>query len=703
MPTILSSFRFRLFSAVLLITFNAPHVSALETLKSTQKQRNATVEILNTLDARHFVDMDVDDQLSARFLKAYIEKLDPSKSFFLQSDINEFNKKRFLLDDEIKKGVNNTGFTIYQRFKERISQRLTKVISSLKNNTIDTDYSIDEEIVTDAEVANWPQSDKEANELWRKRIKSFFLAQKLAEEDYEKTRKDLVKRYEGQLDRIEKNKAEDVYEIYINSFTELYDPHTNYLSPRSSESFSIRMSLSLEGIGAVLQTEDEYTKVVRIVTAGPAAKQGQLKPADRIIGVAQGNGEMVNVVGWRLDDVVDLIRGPKDSIVRLNTLSSNAADTTPRIIRIKRDKVKLEDQAAQKAIIELKDENGKLFKIGVIDIPAFYLDFEAFVKRNPNYRSTTKDVNRLLYELQREGVDGVIVDLRDNGGGSLYEATSVTDLFIDKGPVVQIGKDDKKQSNFSQNNARYQGPLVVLINRLSASASEIFAGAIQDYQRGIIVGSQSFGKGTVQTLTPLKSQGELKITESKFYRVSGGSTQHRGVIPDILMPELINTKEVGESSYDTALAWSKTAPVIYNRYFSLNRLLEPLTTKHEGRITSNPDFVYMNEQKDLLNSLNANKTVSLNEKKRLKEKQRIENISLGIENKRRKAKGLTAFESYEALKDNNEKENDKRAAAAGTTVIDTSDDAILKEAGYILKDYVDLLTTPNNRVAAGQK
>jgi carboxyl-terminal processing protease len=372
------------------------------------------------------------------------------------------------------------------------------------------------------------------------------------------------------------------------------------------------MSLSLEGIGAVLQIEDGYTKVVRIVTAGPADKQGQLNASDKISGVAQGeDGEMVNVIGWRLDEVVELIRGPKDSIVRLEVISSSGTESAEKIIQIKREKVKLEDQAAQKAIINI-EENGQLFKVGVINIPTFYLDFEAYRNRDKNYRSTTKDVHRLLSELEAENVDGIIVDLRNNGGGSLYEATAVTDLFIDKGPVVQIGKDGgKKQSDFSQNNAKYRGPLVVLINRLSASASEIFAGAIQDYNRGLIVGSQSFGKGTVQTLKPLKSQGELKITESKFYRVSGESTQHRGVIPDISMPELIDTKEVGESSYDTALSWSKTQPVRHGTYFSLENILTLLNNKHRERIQHNPDFIYLNEQKALLKHINTRKVVSL--------------------------------------------------------------------------------------------
>lgn len=661
-------------------------------VKSTSSQQKATLEIVKTLDQRHFVDLQINDELSARFLDNYIERLDPSKSFFLQSDIDDFKGQQFLLDDELKKGSNSIGFSIYSRLAKRMSTRLTQLIESLENTPPPTDFTKDEKLVIDADERQWAQNTKEADEYWRKRVKSYFLAQKLSDEDAEESRTKLIKRYRDQHDRLLKNSPEDIYETYINAFTELYDPHTNYFSPRSSESFSIRMSLSLEGIGAVLQLEDGYTKVVRIVTAGPADKQGQLKASDKISGVAQGkDGEIVNVVGWRLDEVVELIRGPKDSFVRLEVVSSGLNDESTKIIQIKRDKVKLEDQAAQKAVIDL-EQDGQTFKVGVINIPTFYLDFEAYRKRDPNYRSTTKDVNRLISELEAENVDGIVVDLRNNGGGSLYEATAVTDLFIDKGPVVQIGKDGgRKISDLSKNNARYRGPLVVLINRLSASASEIFAGAIQDYSRGLVVGSQSFGKGTVQTLTPLKSQGELKITESKFYRVSGESTQHRGVIPDVSMPELIDTKEVGESSYDTALAWSKTQPVPHGSYFSLSGILASLSTKHQQRISQNPDFVYLNERKTLLEQVNIKKAISLKEDDRIKEKNLLEKNSLAIENKRRKVKGLAVYADFAAYQDASEKENEKRAAQAGTTTIDTEDDAILNEAGYILKDFIQLL------------
>jgi carboxyl-terminal processing protease len=657
------------------------------------KNQDITLEIIRKLDRKHFLSLDVDNALSSKFLDNYLDKLDSNKAFFYQSDIDEINQYRDRLDDQLKDGDNTAGFVIYQRFKQRLSERLEKVIDLLQNDSVTFDFSKDESIEDNAENKVWLTSAKEGDEYWRKRIKSFLLSQKISGESPDKARKQLIKRYENQLVRISKNSDDDVYEIYINAFAELYDPHTSYLAPRTAENFIINMSLSLEGIGAVLQTEDEHTKVVRLVTGGPAHKQGQLQAADRITGVAQGDeGDVVDVIGWRLDEVVSLIRGPKDSIVRLQVNPSDAAQKGLKEIRIKRDKVKLEDQAAQKAILTLPGENGSEFKVGVINIPTFYVDFEAYNNRDPNYRSTTKDVLRLLGELEAEGIDGLLLDLRNNGGGSLREATSLTDLFIGKGPVVQIGNGTRNNAEFSRSEPYYRGPLVVMINRLSASASEIFAGAIQDYQRGLIVGSQSFGKGTVQSLTPLDSKGDIKITESKFYRVSGDSTQHRGVIPDISFPELLDDKEIGESSYETALAWSKTRPVKYSQYLPIPQLLAPLEESHSSRILNDPDFLYLTEQKNLFDQFGSRTLISLNEKVRLKEKNGFEQATLTLENNRRKSKGLKVFVNYEKFKESNDEKNTQRAAKAGTTVIDTEEDAMLKEAGYILKDFSGLLS-----------
>lgn len=701
----LKAFRFGIIA--ILIMFAAAFTYALQKepndlARNHQNSPDLTKEILDILSERHFLTLPLDDELSSKLLDNYIGRLDPNKAFFYQSDITEFDRYRGILDDQLKKGDDSAGFVIYDRFKQRIEDRLQKVISLLQNDSTKFDFTIDESINTDSRNNTWLVSADDGDRYWHKRIKSFLLSQKLSGDTPEVSRKQLEKRYVNQLARVQKSTDDEVYEIYINSLTELYDPHTSYLAPRTAENFNINMSLSLEGIGAVLQTEDEHTKVVRVVTGGPAQKQGELRAADKITAVAQGDdGELIDVIGWRLDEVVQLIRGPKDSIVRLQIIpTSDSPQKGTKYIRIKRDKVKLEDQAAQKAVFTV-ERDGIPYKVGVINIPAFYLDFEAYRNRDPNFRSTTRDVLRLLIELEKEEVDGVVIDLRNNGGGSLQEATTLTDLFIDKGPVVQIGRGDSDNSTTeSRFNAHYRGPLVVMINRLSASASEIFAGAIQDYRRGLIVGSQSFGKGTVQSLTPLKARGDLKITESKFYRVSGDSTQHRGVIPDISFPELLDVETIGESSYDTALVWSKTKAVTYSQYLPIASAVPALTSKHEMRVGRDPDFVYLTEQKKLLDSFSDKKIVSLNESVRLKEKSSFEQATLILENNRRSNKNLPLFSTYEAFSASNEVKNTQRAAKAGTTVIDVDEDAMLKEAGNILKDFSELLSTSRKKEVA---
>ena len=393
---------------------------ALTIPEKSNKNQDVTLEILKKLEDKHFVDLTLDDALSERFLINYLERLDPNKTFFYQSDIDEFKKYKFKLDDYLKLGDNRIGFIIYSRFKKRLEDRLNKVITLLKDESTQFNFDKNETISNDPDNADWLSSPAAADDYWRKRIKLFLLSQKLSGETLEEARSQLIKRYTNQLSRVGKNSHDDVYEMYINAFAELYDPHTSYLAPRTAENFNINMSLSLEGIGAVLQTEDEYTKVVRLVTGGPAFKQGDLKAADRILGVAQGQeGEIVDVVGWRLDEVVSLIRGRKDSIVRLQVDPADSTQKATKIISIKRDKVKLEDQAAQKAIFTLTTDNKQTFKIGVINIPAFYIDFKAYRQRDPNYRSTTRDVLKLLRELEKQGVDGIVLDLRNNGGGSL--------------------------------------------------------------------------------------------------------------------------------------------------------------------------------------------------------------------------------------------------------------------------------------------
>ena len=666
-------------------------VTAEKAIEPTKMQSVTTKKLVEMLSSRHYREQAVDDALSQAFLEKYLASLDPARMFFLAADVEEFLKHKNKFDDDFKSGDLAYGFTIYERYRQRLTDRLEKVVAALSDPKVKFSFDKDELVEIDREKSPWPITAKEANELWDKRLRLSLLNQKLSGKEPEKARETLLKRYQNQLKRVAQQSAADVYESMINSLTLLYDPHTNYFSPRTSENFNINMSLSLEGIGAVLQSEDEHTKVVRLVAGGPAHKQGQLKPTDRIVGVGQGDkGEVVDVVGWRLDEVVDLIRGKKGTIVRLEVLTEKDES---RFVSIKRDQVKLEDQAAQKAILDVT-ENGKTHKVGVIDIPAFYIDFKAARAGDPNYRSTTRDVARLVSELKADGVEGIVLDLRNNGGGSLQEATQLTDLFIDQGPVVQIRSSDGRvaRDHRAYSSALYSGPLVVLINRLSASASEIFAGAIQDYQRGLVVGSQSFGKGTVQLLTRMP-EGELKLTESKFYRVSGESTQHRGVVPDIHLPIIVNHDDVGESAYDNALPWDTIHAAAHARYFDFSNILPSLTKKHNERIKDNPDFIFIKEQFALSNKNSERTHISLNEKTRNQEKKAVEEEALAIENKRRIAKKETPFKDVQAYKDFQEAEEKERDANYGSkdSQIDVKDDALLTEAGFILLDLATAL------------
>ncbi|WP_317928739.1 carboxy terminal-processing peptidase [Halioxenophilus sp. WMMB6] len=680
----------KLFVSVLLGAIAINACAKPEPIRITESQSQTLAEIIDTLSSKHYRVQRVNNNLSEKYYENLLSNLDPSKAFFLASDINGFDRYKTKLDDHLREGDLSPGYEIYNTYRDRVESRLEQVIGLLEDPKTQFDFSIDESIELDRDKSGkWFESKSAADEYWRKRIKSAVLNLVLADKSVDEAKETLVRRYSNQLKRLSQQDQQDVFEILINSLTEIYDPHTSYFSPRSEENFTINMSLSLEGIGAVLQTEDEYTKVVRIVTAGPADKQGDLKAADRIVAVGQGKeGELVDVVGWRLDEVVSLIRGPKDSVVRLQIIPADgASESDTKVIAITRNKVKLEEQAAKKAVFEVPDGAGGTIKLGVIDIPAFYLDFEGYRRREPDYKSTTNDVRKLLDELEAEHVDGVILDLRNNGGGSLTEATMLTDLFIDAGPVVQIRETNQEISrrNRSRHKAIYRGPLIVMVNRLSASASEIFAGAIQDYNRGLIVGTQSFGKGTVQTLTQMH-EGQLKITESKFYRVSGDSTQHRGIIPDITLPQIIDPEEVGESTYDTALEWDQIHPVRHDKYIDFSAVLPLLRTQHDKRSASNPDMQFINAQYELAKHYRDKPTLSLNKAIRMKEKEDRETELLQLENKRRQAKGEPILKTIDDVTEEQADESDEFTGVD----IDTEKDALLIESGNILADYIRL-------------
>ena len=521
-------------------------------LQPDREQVIASLNVVELLKRHHYNKPPLDDARSAKIYEGYLKMLDPARSYFTAADIAQFDRWQKKFDDLLKSGDLEPGFIIYRTYLQRAEERLDQVDALLAEGVDKIDFSLDESLLVDREKAPWAKNQAELDDLWRKRVKDEVLRLKLAGKDSKDIQSLLQKRYKNQRKRLEQTRGEDVFQAYINAFAQTYDPHTNYLSPDNAENFDINMSLSLEGIGAVLQTDNEYVKVVRLVPAGPAEKSKLIAPADKIVGVAQGDKEMVDVIGWRLDEVVKLIRGPKGSKVRLEVIpAANApSDQTSKVVTIVREAVKLEEQAAQKSVLKLQHE-GRDYKLGVIKVPAFYLDFKAYRAQDPNYKSTTRDVKRLLGELKQEKVDGVVIDLRDNGGGSLQEATELTGLFIDQGPTVLVRNSDGRVDVLADEEPGvfYDGPLAVLVDRLSASASEIFAGAMQDYHRALILGGQTFGKGTVQTIQPL-NHGELKLTLAKFYRVSGQSTQHQGVLPDIAYPDIVDTKEIGEAADD---------------------------------------------------------------------------------------------------------------------------------------------------------
>ncbi|WP_296934895.1 carboxy terminal-processing peptidase [uncultured Marinobacter sp.] len=662
-----------------------------EPVAPTIDQARANILIARQLQFTHFRDLGISDELSGDVFDAYLDYLDGQRIYLSKDDIAKFDKIRTQLGSALKTGQLQPGFDIYNLVQQRIIERLQFALKTIDNGLDSLDFSAKESILVDRSEADWEPDARALDDLWVKRIKNAVLAQRLNGADDEAIIETLRRRYEGQLKRAYQARSEDAFQAYMNAFTGMWDPHTSYFSPRTSENFNINMSLSLEGIGAVLQSDNEYTKVVRLVPGGPASKQGQLEPADRIVSVAQEGEKPVNVIGWRLDEVVDLIRGPRNSTVTLEVIPANASDETiTETIAIKRDEVKLEEQSASKDTIRL-ERGGKEYTIGVITIPTFYADFQAMQAGDPNYKSTTRDVRNLIAELEAEGVDGLVMDLRNNGGGALHEANDLVGLFIDKGPTVQIrnANNDVQVLNDEDPSVAYDGPLVVLTNRMSASASEIFAGAIQDYGRGLVVGSQTFGKGTVQAVRPL-NHGQLKITQSKFYRVSGGSTQHKGVIPDIEIPSRIDKTRIGEDALDHALPWDQIEAVPHTRYFDFSGIIDELRKRHEERFSTNPEFSLLQQEIDFLTKQRATDSVSLNLEERRAEHEQIERTRLTIANARRELKGQPPFDSLEDLED----WQDQQAADLDST--DEELDFVIREGGHIMADMLDL----DNRMAS---
>ncbi len=649
-------------------------------LSPTDAQKATARKVGRILEEAHYSRAPIDKKMSEQVFNRYLDLLDGQRSYFLASDIADFQQYKFKFDDMIRTGDVEPAFVIFARFQQRNRERAQHAIALLKT---EPDWTANESFDFERAKVPWPASDAEMNDLWRKRVKNDVLSLLLTGKQWPETADILRKRYERVLKRIDQVTSEDVFANLMNAYARSFDPHSSYFSPRDSEEYRIQMSLNYEGIGASLQLIDEYVTIMNVIEGGPAAVAATLNTNDRITGVGQGHeGEIKDVIGWRLDDVVQLIRGKAGTTVRLQVLPAGAAPGSPeKTLEFVRNKVTLEAQAAHKEVKNIV-RDGKNMKIGVITVPGFYQDIAAQNAGDQNYRSTTRDVLRLLNELKAESVQGIVLDLRGDGGGYLPEATALTGLFIDHGPVVQL-KDTSGRLEVLDDpepSAAYTGPLAVLVDRFSASASEIFAGAIQDYHRGIILGQRTFGKGTVQNLVPLDrwaqkpTSGQLTVTIGKFYRVTGESTQHRGVEPDVPLPSPIDMKEIGESALEAALPWDRIAGVPFQASAATTGSLpiSTLTSDEDVRAQKDPDYRWLVSDIAAIDTMREQHSISLNLKVRREERARLEKERLDRENSRRAAKNLPPFKTVEEI------EKDKAELP----------DVILTQAAEIMADMV---------------
>ncbi len=609
---------------------NKPEEAA-KSLSPTTEQRFTTRLASRFLTSYHYQSEDLDDALSERIFDKYLELLDPNRMYFLASDIEQLDRYRQRLDEALRAAEIEPAFEIFSIYSERVDQRIAHARKQLEG---EFDFTVEEDYQFDRSESSWAATTEELDAIWRHRVKNDWLGLKLAEREVDDIRETLDGRYENIHNRVGDFNSDDVFQFFMNAYASAIEPHSSYMSPRLAENFEISMKLSLDGIGALLSSQNEYVEVAEVVPGGPADLDGRLQAGDRIVGVAQGDEEFVDVVGWRLDDVVDLIRGERETLVRLEILPAETGMKGPaEVIDIVRNEVKLEEQAAQASVEEIETGDGST-KIGIIDVPVFYVDFRGRARNEPNYRSSTRDVRRLINELRADGVEGIVIDLRGNGGGALVEATTMTGLFIDTGPVVQVRDANGRVSieTDREPGMAWDGPLAVLVNRSSASASEIFAAAIQDYGRGIILGEPTFGKGTVQNLFNLdnyltddeKKLGQIKLTMAKFFRIDGGSTQLRGVTPDITLPSFGDPEKYGESALDFALAWSSIDETDYQRIADLSPLLPQAREQHLARRESDDELKELIEDFERFRELDERTSVSLLESERKREREEAE-------------------------------------------------------------------------------
>ncbi len=681
-----------LIGLLLLSTSLLSHSLALEPSEQQDKIER-TIGLM--LAQFHYEKRDLDDELSNKILQLYLKQLDGQKVYFLQSDIKKINTDyKNQLDDMLKNGDLSAAYTVFNLLLTRMESQLNEAVAQLKSSDFQLQQSGD--IVIDPKKAVYADSQKTLDELWQKRIVHDLISLMVAENlDEKSAREKLIKRYQTRLKRMQQSTAKDVFQIYMNAVTGAFDPHSSYFSPRASENFNIQMSLSLEGIGAVLRQDEDSIKIAEVVTGGPADLSGQLQVADEIVGVAQGDkGEFVDVVGWRLDDAVAKIRGKRGTVVRLQILGSKGVMKEVRIVR---DKINLDKQSAQSKIKTIESQ-ARTFKIGVITLPTFYSDFEGARDGNKDYKSTTRDVKARLMDI-KEDIDGLVIDLRGNGGGSLQEVVNLSGLFIGRQPIVQV-RDSRGKINVEyspKEPAIYEGPMIVLVDRLSASASEIFAAAMQDHGRALIIGNTTFGKGTVQTVLPLENQmiklddpGQLKFTIAKFYRANGESTQHKGVEPDLVLPSLINNKMIGESVEDNALPWDTLKPV--KGFVARNQVfldvLPALKAAHQKRLQQEQDLKIFMEQVTETLSLWEKTRYSLNLTERQAEQKALEHSALDRENRLRELYKLPKL-TEEQFKNNQEYEDEASKQ--------NRPDVILEESLRIFTDWLNLLQRSDDK------
>lgn len=657
--------------------------------------------------------VDLNDSISTVIYNRYIKLMDESHNYFLASDIADFDKYKTVLDDDAKNGNLNDAFYIFNVYQKRYIDRIKYSITQLDN---DFDYTKNDQFTYDRDNLPWVKTEAEMNKLWTERVKYDMLNLKLAGNDVAKNKETLKKRYENLLSQANKLNNQDVFQLFMDAFTNAIDPHTNYFNPANAANFNIDMSRQLEGIGAGLNIENEFVIIKSLTPGGPAEKSKQVSVDDRIIGVAQGPaGEFQNVVGWRIENAIALIRGKKGTIVRLELLPKGmSVGSKPKIVELVREKIILKDESAKKEI-RTYNENGKTFKIGVISVPAFYIDFNDYKSGNPNYKSTTHDVKLLIDSLKQQGVDGIVMDMRQNGGGSLLEAVDLTGLFIKTGPVVQVrnSNDEVEVDKDEDPSIAWNGPLAILVDRFSASATEIFSGAIQDYGRGIILGTQTYGKGSVQNAIDLDkvippsmleraaalvgkdkkslkvstgSQsvfGQLNLTIAKFYRITGNSTQHKGVTPDIAFPSVIPMDKYGEDTEPSAMPFDIIAKTNYTKVGDFTTVLPQLKKLHDQRMATSPNYKYMLEDIAEIKKHEAEKSVTLNEQKLKAQRDADDKKQFEENNQRRIAMGLPALKKGETKKRGDDL------------------DFLKREAGQILTDYISLDNKYTSTTAPG--